>query len=190
MALGTSAIRWGCPLCSRLLPSLPLPLCAGFSQDVETLLDGRSRAHILSAQIPGKKQFPSLRAVLVEISKASLGHVPSPMNQVVLAQATIIEYRRLGGWSNKHLFLTQASLVGFQFEPFPGFYMATFLLCPPTGRVQGEEASLVMSLGRALIPLMQLCLNLITSQRSHLLIPSLWGLRSQHINVVGTQNSV
>lgn len=71
-------------------------LCAGFNQGVETLLNDTLRAHILPAQIPEKKEFSSLRAVL-KISKAGLGHVPSPMNQVALAQAAITGYHKLGG---------------------------------------------------------------------------------------------
>lgn len=70
----------------------------------------------------------------------------------------------------------------------PSFYMAIFLVCPCTGRVQGEGASLVMSLWKALVPLMQLWPDLLSRD----LTSSYPHTRSRDLNTsfVGTQSSV
>ena len=61
------------------------------------------------------------------------------------------------------------------------------LAVSPHGGKQGEEASCLLSfLRRALILLMRASPpHLITSQGSHLLTPSHWGLAFQHINLGG-----
>ena len=127
------------------------------------------------------------------------------------AQAVLTKYHRLGGLNDRNLFPMILEPGNLRSEcqqgeclvrTLFGLQTAAFLLCPHmafpqcTGCRGREEASTLVSLlTRALIssrgphPHDFIYLTPITSRRSHLQIPSHWGLGLQHINL-GEQNSV
>ena len=113
---------------------------------------------------------------------------------LIIAQVAITKYQRLGGYS-RYIFLMVLeprkskikvladSVLGE--GSLRGLQMAAFSLCPHKVNRRNSGVSSFSNKGTKPImgaPSLISHLNLITSQRPHLLTPSHWGLGLQHMN--------
>ena len=135
------------------------------------------------------KTIRTFLASVIEGKSLSL-HAESPSWS---AQADITKYNTLGALNNRHLFLTLwrlecqgASVVRSWWGPVSWLADTTFSLCPHnlSGVSSYKGTNTIMG-----TPPSAPHLNLITSQRPHLLTPSHWGLRVQYMNFSGMQIS-